>query len=158
MTNVAKPTVRRGRYLGLIASLLLWGCQHLVFGVPLDVWERMSEAEHLAAIEAYMVQQNANARADRLEEQCRRAGIYGYYGVCDDLFRYPYYSYRPYYRKHYEREPSSSRPKTSKPSGVSPPIEIPQDTARGRGHEDRPVAKGKGRERNDDDDERKGQK
>ena len=76
------------RSIALIATLLLWGCQHLVYGVPLELWQGMTEAEHLAAMEAYTARQQASyavAEAERLEEERKHAEAFADYGPIDHL-------------------------------------------------------------------------
>ncbi len=169
------------RSIALITALLLWGCQHLVYGVPLDIWQGMTEAEHLAAMEAYTARQQASyavAEAERLEEERKHAEAYADYGPIDYLllglfdsdtaYRHDYsygYDYRYGYDYGYHGGGQASRPQAANRSAGSSRHAAPQDprleeilSHKGREREASLSHKDRGRERVEADDEERGRK
>ena len=121
-----------------IASLLLWGCQNLVFGVPLDLWDGMSESERFAAYAA--------AEAERLEEERRLVELYEH----EDVYVPPYWSFFDIYTPSHDDQranvSSAAGSGATSPSVAAPQRQAGGDLRRAGRREERPVPKGKGRE------------
>ena len=163
------------RSIALISALLLWGCQHLVYGVPLELWQGMTEAERLAAMDAYTARQQASyavAEAKRLEEERKHAEAYANYGPIDYLllglfhsdtkyrhdYRYVYdYGYGHDYGYGYDYgyhggAGQASRPQAANRSAGSSQLAAPQRA----GREESQSRKDRGRERIEADDQNRG--